>query len=237
MPRHKTLSDLIYHFAGVVWSTKRGRLLMTVWTGFLGWTACGAPSPLRLWQKSFKERRRSGAKGGTVERGSGVRKGKKHVLRPFLNMLYPSLFGKFGATVFIYLIVLVGRIRITTILAKLAGEMGGFFSSKEFSKMFMNQVNFGLWCMVATTWTQSMKYLEKLVSVQVREIVYGHFHSKYFNKETLSMYNNSLVDTASRLTTDVRSFSEELVHHFGHVVKPVIDIAYLSYDLSTQIGP
>ena len=162
---------------------------------------------------------------------------KSHVLAPFLNMIYPSLYGKFGATVLVYLVALVGRIRITTILAKLAGEMGGYFSSKEFDKMFMNQVRFGLWCMLATTWTQSMSYLEKLVGVQVREIVYGHFHSKYFDKNALSMYNNNLVDTASRLTTDVKKFSDELVHHFGHVVKPVIDIGYLSYDLSTQIGP
>ena len=89
--------------------------------------------------------------------------------KAFLRMLYPALFGKFGATVALYLLVLVGRIRITTILAKLAGEMGGFFSSKAFDKMFMNQVRFGLWCMLATTWTQSMKYLEKLVGVEVRK--------------------------------------------------------------------
>ena len=82
-----------------------------------------------------------------------------------------------------------------------------------------------------------MKYLEKLVGVEVRQTVYGHFHARYFNKDSLSMYNNKLVDTASRMTTDVRNFSDELVHHFGHVVKPVIDIGYLSYDLSTQIGP
>ena len=131
---------------------------------------------------------------------------KSHVLAPFLNMIYPSLYGKFGATVLVYLVALVGRIRITTILAKLAGEMGGYFSSKEFDKMFMNQVRFGLWCMLATTWTQSMSYLEKLVGVQVREIVYGHFHSKYFDKNALSMYKNNLVDTASRLTTDVKKF-------------------------------
>jgi len=235
----KTLSDLIYHFSGVVWSTKRGRLLLTVWASFLAWTARGAPSPLRLWQKSFKEQ----GKDGTGKKRSKDSKSKSqvgsksHVLTPFVKLLYPSLFGKFGATVFIYLFVLVGRIRITTILAKLAGEMGGFFSSKEFDKMFMNQVNFGLWCMIATTWTQSMKYLEKFVGVQVREIVYGHFHSKYFDKKALSMYNNKLVDTSSRLTTDIRNFSNELVHHFGHVVKPIIDIGYLSYDLSSQIGP
>lgn len=233
--RNKTLSDLVYHFSGVVWSTKRGRLLLSVWAGFLGWTACGAPSPLKLWQKTVEKKRCKKVDGGLNV--PTKKKQTSHVIKPFLRILYPALFGKFGATVALYLLVLVGRIRITTILAKLAGEMGGFFSSKDFDKMFMNQVRFGLWCMLATTWTQSMKYLEKLVGVQVRKTVYGHFHTRYFNKGSLSMYNNKLVDTASRMTTDVRNFSDELVHHFGHVVKPVIDIGYLSYDLSTQIGP
>ena len=239
MSTRKTISDLIYHFSSVVWSTKRGRLLIGVWASFLGWTAIGAPSPLLLWQKTYKEQTKKGrgTKARTKMKKTSNTEQKSHVLAPFLNMIYPSLYGKFGATVLVYLVALVGRIRITTILAKLAGEMGGYFSSKEFDKMFMNQVRFGLWCMLATTWTQSMSYLEKLVGVQVREIVYGHFHSRYFDKTALSMYNNNLVDTASRLTTDVKKFSDELVHHFGHVVKPVIDIGYLSYDLSTQIGP
>ena len=78
--RKKTLSDLVYHFSGVVWSTKRGRLLLSVWAGFLGWTACGAPSPLKLWQKTVEKKRSKKVDGGF---NVPTKKQRSHVIKPF----------------------------------------------------------------------------------------------------------------------------------------------------------
>ena len=158
------------------------------------------------------------------------------VLAPFLKMLKEKILGKFGGLLFIYVASLVGKIKITTILARLGGEMGGLFSAKKFDKMFDNQVRFGLWCIVASCWTQLMKYLEKMVSVNVRTIIYENLHQRYFESKAKTMYRTRLDDTAVRFCLDCEHFGDELAHTFGHVLKPCIDILYLTLDLTRHIG-
>jgi ABC-type uncharacterized transport system fused permease/ATPase subunit len=226
----RTVQDLVKHFVRVVLSTRRGKTLIVIWTGFLGWTAMGAPSPLLYFQNTAVPKSEG-------RQGRPTRKEVNDSLKPFVNLLRANVSGKFGITILVYVAALVGKIKITTILARLSGEMAGLLSARAFDHMFHNQVRFGLWCMLAASWTQLMKYLEKMVAAAVRTIIYSNLHEIYFDEEKLTLYRNQLEDTASRLSGDVREFSDQLAHTFGHVLKPCIDIAYLSYDLSVEIGP
>ena len=141
---------------------------------------------MRLWHPTVPSQRiDKKSKRNQSARPRGRR--SHEILKPILKMLREKIPGKFGAILLVYVASLVGKIKITTILARLGGEMGGLFSAKKFDKMFDNQVRFGLWCIVASCWTQLMKYLEKIVSINVRTIIYENLHNRYFNAKTNTM--------------------------------------------------
>eukprot|EP01046_Picozoa_sp_COSAG06_P086275 COSAG06_NODE_32892_length_498_cov_1.431078_1_plen_93_part_00 len=80
-----------------------------------------------------------------------------------------------------------------------------------------------------------MKYLEKRMAMSVRHALYERLLSRYM--ESLHYYRLPLDDASSRLTSDLAAFSEELTHTFGFIVKPCIDVSYLTAVLTWRLGP
>jgi hypothetical protein len=270
--------DLMRHFYEVVTETTKGKLLLTIWGGFLAGLYMFTPTQKKKKEKEKKKKdiKKHGHSHGTqgdccTEEGKGEvpdnskkRSKKSLTLRQvgqfILSTIRPHMKSLFGCKVLFYLALLTYRIRVTVHLASITGRMGAYFGSRRWDQMFDGQVTFGLWCMVAAGTTAAMKYMEKLVALDFRSILYHKLHNQYYqqhchrrkngNSSNISgngsngsddgsvMYTvgTKMNDIPARVTNDLKIFSNLVAHEFGHIVKPIIDMIYLITDLTNQIG-
>lgn len=196
-------------------------MLLTIWTSYFAWLA---------FSRRRKARQR---KRGASSKDKSAYKSADPLVK-LVKMLRPALRGE-RRWVVAYLMSLSVRVLITVKVADLSGKNVALMSSKGWDSMFRGQAWFGLWCMTAAGCTAAMKYLEKRMAMSVRRALYEKLLSRYLNAD-LNFYRLSLDDSASRLTTDLAQFSEELTHTFGFIVKPVIDVSYLTAALTWRLG-
>ena len=257
-----TTMDLLKHFFQVVSESSRGKLLLSIWGGFL--------VSLYMFKSKKKKRNKDGpSHSGNSHHGHGhgqpntntdhhaTKLTLRQVGRFIFQTIRPHLTSLFGGKLVLYLALLTFRIRVTVKLAALTGRMGAYFGSRRWDSMFDGQVTFGLWCMVAAGTTAAMKYMEKIVALDFRSILYRTLHNQYFQQRqhggtngttattaTTTTHQGSVMyavgsamhDAPSRVTQDLKLFSNLVAHEFGHIVKPLIDMIYLTTDLTAQIG-
>ena len=246
-----TTMDLLKHFFQVVSESSRGKLLLSIWGGFL----------VSLYM--FKSKKKKRKKGQPTTAGPAKKDHTKLTLRQVGRFIFqtirPHLTSLFGGKLVLYLALLTFRIRVTVKLAALTGRMGAYFGSRRWDSMFDGQVSFGLWCMVAAGTTAAMKYMEKIVALDFRSILYRTLHNQYFQQRqhggtavttaataiasptthqgsVMYAVGSAMHDAPSRVTQDLKLFSNLVAHEFGHIVKPLIDMIYLTTDLTAQIG-
>lgn len=197
-------------------------MLLAVWTGYFAWL-------------TFSRRSKAGQRRRTRTKSKVTHNSKAaDPLGQLVGMLGPALRGE-RRWVVAYLASLSVRVLITVRIADLSGKNVALMSAKGWDSMFRGQAWFGLWCMAAAGCTAAMKYLEKRMAISVRRALYEKLLSRYLDGE-LNYYRLPLDDSASRLTTDLAQFSEELTHTFGFIVKPAIDVSYLTAALTWRLG-
>eukprot|EP01006_Ploeotia_vitrea_P045566 TRINITY_DN66953_c8_g2_i2.p1 TRINITY_DN66953_c8_g2~~TRINITY_DN66953_c8_g2_i2.p1 ORF type:complete len:524 (-),score=280.20 TRINITY_DN66953_c8_g2_i2:144-1715(-) len=100
---------------------------------------------------------------------------------------------------------------------------------------------FSLMCYPAAVMNGTMKYLEKSIALQLRFALVKKIHSLYFSKKQyyLMARNNfpeAIDNLDQRICDDAAKFCEQLVHIYGYVVKPSLDLLFLSMQLSQLMG-
>lgn len=205
----------------------QGKLMLTIWTGYFVWL-------------TVARRRRRQHKRETNKSSPGAQKRKKErpkkvdPLANIISMLRPALRGERRWLV-AYIASLSVRVFITVKIADLSGKNLALMTSKGWDLMFRSQAWFGLWCMAGAGFTAAMKYLEKRIAMSVRRALYEKLLSRYLDTD-LNFYRLPLDDSASRLTADLAQFSEEFTHTFGYMLKPAIDVSYLTAALTWRLG-
>ena len=218
---------VVRHFVGVVAEVPYGKVLLTVWTGYFVWLVAARRKGKRKQPHEAKGAGKPDGKKGGQKKGHGA-------LTNLIKMMQPAMKGE-KRWIVAYVASLSVRVLITVQLADISGRLGGFMAVKDWDRMFRGQAWFGLWCMLAAGVTSSMKYLEKRMAMSVRHALYKRLLSNYLG-ESLHFYRLPLGDAASRLTSDLAEFSNELTHTFGFIVKPVIDVVYLTAVLTVRLG-
>ena len=253
-----SLPRLLSHFASVASGSFRGKILLTVWSSFLiglytftkrrrNRKMKNSTSVEKVASQHHKHRQDKDAiTGGLQKKESAFQTNLSQIFSFAWTSVRPHAFGIFGAKVATYVFLLAYRIRVTVKIATLTSKLGSYFGTKRWDKMFDGQVTFGLWCIVAAATTAAMKYMEKVVAIDFRSILYQKLHKCYFGDaaipsgktapNTIYALGSVCQDASARLTSDLHQFSNLMAHELGHTLKPCIDVAYLATDLSSQIG-
>lgn len=168
--------------------------------------------------------------------GEKPKKVDKDSFMKILNVIIPQLKSKHGAYFAAYVASLASRVFVTVKLADIGGKSGGYFGARQWDKMFEGQAIFGCWCMVGAVTTAAMKYLEKRVSLSVREILYQHSVKQYLDPKELAYFRVDLNDPQARLTTDIERYAKDATHLLGYFLKPSIDVMHLAVVLTQRIG-
>ena len=71
--------------------------------------------------------------------------------------------------------------------------------------------------------------------MSIRHALYERLLSRYLDDGN-NFYRLPMDDAASRLTSDLAVFSDELAHTFGFIIKPAIDVTYLTIVMSLRLG-
>eukprot|EP00039_Didymoeca_costata_P018975 m.335785 g.335785 ORF g.335785 m.335785 type:complete len:648 (+) comp17674_c0_seq1:202-2145(+) len=230
-------TELSLHFGSAVYKSGQGKFLYTVWVSFGIWLALrrrrqrklkGVSKNVDSKEQILDARSRDAA----IEE----RKFGRNAARKLLMIILPKLRSKHGVYVASYIGVLASRVLVTVKLADMGGRSGGYFGSRQWTKMFETQAVFGCWCMVGAVCSAAMKYLEKRVALSVREILYDDMIKRYLDAKKVSYYRVNVDDPPARLTSDLDLYSREAVHLLGYFLKPCIDVAHLTYVLSNRIG-
>lgn len=220
---------LTKHFAGEVASVPRGKLLLSVWGSFFVWLAL----------RKKKSRKKVVKKVLDPVEAAALKEKKKFERQAFSklrDLILPKLQGKHGAYVAAYISSLASRVFVTVKLADAGGKGAGYFGARQWGNMFQSQAEFGCWCMVGAVCGAAMKYLEKRVSLSVREILYDVMLDKYLDKKKLSFYRVDMDDPHSRLTSDLEAYSREVTHLLGYFLKPLIDVTHLTFVIGSRVG-
>ena len=235
------VADILAHFYRICTETTHGRLLLSIWGSFFGVVGLLALMPKK--KRPTTPKKRLGRKATSADAA----------FSSMLRTLRARLGGPLGGVMLAYASSLSIRIFITSRIAKIGGNLGSYFGAREWSSMFNNQVVFGLWCMLAAATTAAMKFLEKRVALAIHGILYGELRDRCFGgagaaasrgsalpveQAGVRMYRvgTELEDTPARLTTELRALSTDTAKSFGHILKPVVDIVYLTIDLSNSMG-
>ena len=224
---------VVRHFVSVVWGRWYGKVLLTTWTGYFVWLAVAR----RRRRVAGKPKGAAGREGkrGKSKNAQGVAKRKKaDALSQLLQALRGAMAGQ-RRWIVAYVLSLSVRVLITVQIADLSGALGGYMTVKAFDDMFQGQARFGLWCMAAAGCTAVMKYLEARTAMSIRHALYERLLSRYLDDGN-NFYRLPMDDAASRLTSDLAVFSDELAHTFGFIIKPAIDVTYLTIVMSLRLG-
>lgn len=82
-----------------------------------------------------------------------------------------------------------------------------------------------------------MKYLKKRLALSVRFQLFERLRKRFMDPKYLTFYHvKGIEDAPARLTTDLAKLSTESVHVLGHISKPLVDIAFVSYTLWKRLG-
>ena len=253
---------LVEDFASTVWASRHGKVLLPVWGSFFLWLYIFRHPRRRKGRGGSRVKDRDHRNDGKTmnselgleaegektmkEKKKGKAKGTRGSLWWLIDRLLrsSSFIQHCGPSLFLYILSLVTRIGITVKLGDLGGKTGSLISGQRFRSMFAAQAEFGVWCMLAALQTALMKFLQRHLTVLVRRELHTDLTARYLadgqtEAGILLPYHaigDTIIDVPSRLTSDVREVADQAVHVFGHMLKPAIDILYVSSQLTSRIG-
>ena len=236
-PAQKSYSDLVKHFVGTVAGSGHGKLLLTIWVSYLGLLATLPKRKKAAKKKVTGSEEEEGAEASKQKQEAKLkRKPSSNALMQLIRILRKGASHTDCATFIAYVLSLTSRIFVTVKLADLSGNLASFMGARRYTEMFLGQAWFGLFCIIASTCTAMMKFLEAQCESCARDILFRYLKERYLDPETLRYYRQELPDAPARLSADLKEFSTTLVHSTGHFLKPLIDVAYLSAVMSKRIG-
>ena len=220
--------DLAKHFLGAVWAKTYGKVLLTSWVLNL------------IYLFGMRRRRRREGKRKDTKKKKDLRKRKKnndlYDIISLITMKKGFFTGKLFRYFMFYVLSLCTRVAVTVKLSDLGGDIAGYFGAKRFTKMFEGQARFGAFAILAAANTMAMKFLQKRVEFVLRDELNSILMTEYLEGKSIPFYHIPLQDAPARLTTDLRIFSEKIVHTCGHVLKPTIDVVNLGLILRGRLG-
>ena len=218
---------LLRTFLTSVTSETRGKVLVSIWTTFVLTSLLVLPSYSLV----------KGSKDDEPCPKTGKRRPKgADSLSKLVDVLKKQKFSRHSMFFLSYILTLCTRVLITVRLADYGGFLGSYMGAKDWRSMFVGQANLGIWFMVGAVATAAMKFLEKRVTLSVREILYDNMLVQYMNKDSILYYHAGVEDAPARFTNDIDEFSTFSVRTLGHILKPLIDVIYLSYTIASRIG-
>ena len=150
-----------------------------------------------------------------------------------------------GAFVAAYVATIFLQTWATVRLARATGTLAGHFASLRWPSFFRSHISLALLALPISVLNAANAFLEKRVVLAVRSILFGRLNAKYTEAKQARFYRLALPDSESEegvaqapqtLTTEVALLSDEVVHHVGHLLSPVINVAYLSVVLTRGLG-
>ena len=139
-PLGNSLREMGGHFASVVLSSKKGKVLVSIWSAAL----------LTCLLVAIRKAQGRAGKPALSEKSPVPKRASKSLLKmlaPLLTVTFPSLFSKTSLHLVAYTTLLCLRILLTIKIAKVTGTLGKTVGARTFDRMFQLQVVFGLWCM------------------------------------------------------------------------------------------
>ena len=244
-PWDQSWPGLLRKFIGVIVEKPLGKGLVSIWIAFVV-MSLGVLPMMNLGKKARRTRleKAAAAAAATAEKAGGAGAagaggGKKRPsdgLSVLLKILKKHSLTKHGGYFAAYVLTLCTRVLITVKLADYGGTLGSYMGARDWDKMFLGQSHLGVWFMIAAIATAIMKFLEKRVARSVREIIYDTFLGQYMDEGSLLYYHAGVDDAPARFTNDVEEFSTVAVKTVGHILKPAIDVVYLSGVIANRIG-
>lgn len=181
----------------------------------------------------------------------GRRRNKWQHLRALLSVLLPSALSEEALSLVVYTVVLATRVTLTVKVASIVGRLGALMGRRNWAEMFTTQAYFSLLCFPAAASNALMKWFEKRISLLFRGRLTRRLHALYLSSampggdpgaKAITFYHllserGGVENLDQRLTADVDLFCSSLTNTYGHLVKPLLDVAYLSLTLSRLMGP
>jgi len=134
----------------------------------------------------------------------------------------------------IYTIILSTKILLTVKMLSEIGNMVGNLADKNFKMMMDSQLKFTLWCFPSALMNSLMSYYEKFLAIKIRKNLTTSMLSIYFDK--LNYYKIKCNNVDQVLTDDINNFANDLTDVYSEILKPIIDIIYMTYLLSQKAG-
>jgi len=149
LEQRTTWLGLCRHFFLTVSAKPQGKLLLSIWAGFLTWSLS-----LRSKRSSIKSPPVDFAAGdfenapkkGEAAAAAVAKRGGTADLKALLKIAQPHMLGTPGIVLAAYIATLMSRILITVRLADLSGELAGKMGLRNWSAMFLLQVDFAFVC-------------------------------------------------------------------------------------------
>ncbi len=184
---------------------------------------------------------------GEVVSQSGKEKDKKTqgiaVNREFLNQLrrlikiiIPSIWSKEFAILIMHTMSLISRTFLSIYVATLDGKIVKTIVQKDVVK-FVMMLSLWLGIAIPATFINSLiRFLESQLALAFRTRMVRHAYDMYFGTQTyyrVSNLDGRLSNVDQCLTEDITSFTSALAHLYGHLTKPMLDVALMGLTLHT----
>ena len=163
-------------------------------------------------------------------------------LKYILRIIFPGIWTKESALLFVHSLSLISRTFLSLYVAKLDGKIVKSIVQKS-ARKFMMSMMFWVGIAVPATFVNSLiRFLESKLSLAIRTRLVNHAYKQYFNHQTyyrVSNLDSRLTNADQCLTEDISAFSQSVAHLYSHLTKPVLDVILMTwslYSLAAQKG-
>ena len=151
-----------------------------------------------------------------------------------LRIMFPKVFCKQSALLFLHTGTLICRTFLSIYVAKLEGLLVRNIVNKS-SKLFAKYLIYWLLIAIpATTCNSLIRYLEseldlELKSVLVKKSLSIYFKDRIYYRIAVRQSDNVQID--QNLTEDIDKLTNLLVHLYSHLTKPILDVTLITATL------
>ena len=231
-----------------------GKLTPTRRRALVAMVVVGAPISARMLQRWLADVRReqraiadSKAKAAEKDKG-GLQEGRAPRVRvdglfysrllKILKVCIPGLWSKESVLIAAQGVLLVSRTLLTDLIAVHEGSAGSAIIHNDPAKFVSYMTRFLMISLPASGVNSGMKFLQKMIELQVRERLGAFLHGMYL--ENRCYYQAAQIvgvtNIDQRLTEDVDKFAAALSELYNHTLKPLLDVVLFSYSLSRTMG-
>jgi len=218
--------------------------------------ACGATSLVALWgiKKAIHiissrgaKRKETGAGNeeltesnpqtkGSDKKSPAVNKEFIKELIELLRVLIPGFWSRENAILTAHTVSLIIRTFLSIYVAKLDGKIVKTIVQKDAIK-FLRMLALWVGIAIPATFVNSLiRYLESRLGLALRTRLVDHAYKLYFSNQTyyrVSNLDGRLANVDQCLTDDITTFTQSISHLYSHLTKPFLDVALMSYTLTT----